>query len=152
MIIGIDPGLSGGMAVIEDDGTYVSAEQFGGDSDFAARLRAMNNGDYYAVVEKVHSMPGQGVASSFTFGRNVGFIHGALTALGIPWEAIAPQAWQRTLRVGKRGKDESKNAFKKMLLEAARKMFPQAGGAVTLKTCDALLLAEAYRRIRAGKA
>jgi crossover junction endodeoxyribonuclease RuvC len=49
----------------------------------------------YAVVEKVGSMPKQGVASTFKFGVAVGIIHGVLTALGVPLFYVTPQVWKR---------------------------------------------------------
>jgi len=52
-----------------------------------------------AIVEKVHSMPKQGVKAMFSFGQRLGEIEGMLLALGIPYELIAPQIWQKCLGV-----------------------------------------------------
>ena len=54
----------------------------------------------YAIIEKVHSMPKQGVASSFNFGMGYGMLRGALTALCIPHELITPQQWKKTILHG----------------------------------------------------
>ena len=50
-----------------------------------------------AMIEQVHSMPKQGVASSFKFGRHYGFLLGVLTALGIPYQTVTPQKWQKAM-------------------------------------------------------
>jgi len=50
-----------------------------------------------ACIESVHSFPGQGVASSFKFGRNFGFLIGLLTGLKIPYALVAPQTWQKKM-------------------------------------------------------
>ncbi len=48
----------------------------------------------FAAVERVHSMPGQGVASTFTFGLGYGRVLGALEALGVPTVLVEPRAWK----------------------------------------------------------
>jgi hypothetical protein len=53
-----------------------------------------------AAVELVHSMPRQGVASSFKFGMGYGVILGALAALDIPIVNVAPTAWTKYFGVG----------------------------------------------------
>ena len=50
-----------------------------------------------AWVEDVHSMPGQGVASTFKFGRSVGVVEGALSALGIPIRWVSPAKWKKAM-------------------------------------------------------
>lgn len=48
-----------------------------------------------AYVEKVNAMPGQGVTSMFTFGKNAGYIEGVLSANRIHYELIPPQRWKK---------------------------------------------------------
>ena len=50
-----------------------------------------------AVVEQVHSMPGQGVASTFTFGTNYGKVLGMLEAIGMPYVTVTPTKWQNEM-------------------------------------------------------
>jgi len=60
------------------------------------------------VLEKVHSMPGQGVASMFSFGRNFGQIEGVIrTTGGTPIRYITPQSWKKHHNLIKKGKDAS---------------------------------------------
>jgi hypothetical protein len=92
-----------------------------------------------AVIEKVHSMPGQGVHSTFKFGMGYGGLRMALIAAGIPFIEATPQAWQKELEIPPRKKTETKTQFKNRLKAMAQQLFP--GVDVTLKTADALLIA-----------
>lgn len=51
----------------------------------------------HVYVEAVHSMPKQGVASSFNFGHNVGTVMGVLGAMGLPHTLVTPQAWKKAM-------------------------------------------------------
>lgn len=109
-IIGIDPGAGGGVAVISPTiAKAVAMPRAGKAIDWCElaiildefRVHA-NQYDLSAIayVEKVHAMPKQGVSSSFTFGQNVGGIHGVLGALGIPMQLVTPQAWKKRVLAG----------------------------------------------------
>ena len=50
----------------------------------------------YLGIEKVHSMPNQGVSSTFTFGQRLGEIEGVLKTIGFKYELIPPQVWQKS--------------------------------------------------------
>lgn len=54
-----------------------------------------------AYVEAVHSMPRQGIASTFSFGVSYGVLRGVLAATGIPWTLVTPQEWGRLVRLPK---------------------------------------------------
>lgn len=69
----------------------------------------------FCVVEHVNAMPGQGVTSCFSFGRNFGFILGLLTAFRIPYELVRPQKWK---------KEFSCTSDKNTSIEVAQRMFP----------------------------
>ena len=69
--IGIDPGVSGAMAIRDDLGIYLF--KFDEEKYIDALKRAPAN--TICCLEHVHSMPKQGVASSFNFGMNFGWIH-----------------------------------------------------------------------------
>jgi hypothetical protein len=53
----------------------------------------------FAVVETPASMPGEGVVSSFTFGKNCGLIEGILYALGIKVFQTVPAVWKSQLNL-----------------------------------------------------
>ena len=119
-VIGIDPGISGAVAVFED-GVLMSivdmptVEVASGKSMkrhiSAAGLRYILEMDMYqkahVVIEKVGAMPSQGVTSMFNFGRSAGIIEGVVAALRMPYTYVTPAAW--TKAVGRAaGKDASR--------------------------------------------
>ena len=101
-IIGIDPGATGALVMLED-GTPVEWEEMPVVKiGSTTRVNAASVADFlhgslaaHVFVESVHSMPKQGVASSFNFGHNVGTIMGVLGALHIPYTLVTPQAWKK---------------------------------------------------------
>lgn len=101
-IVGIDPGATGAIVLLEDGqpiewidmpivkigaSTRVNAAAL---AEFLAQTEAT-----HTYVEAVHSMPKQGVASSFNFGHSTGTIMGVLGALGMPHTLVTPQAWKK---------------------------------------------------------
>ena len=99
-VCGIDPGKSGAIAFFfPDDPRLISAEDMplaGGEVDavtLAARLRQL--APTMAVIEAVHSMPGQGVSSSFAFGAAYGMARGVVLACGIPLHLVTPNRWKK---------------------------------------------------------
>ena len=100
------------------------------------RLYADGVTHWVAVIEKVHSMPGQGVASTFKFGMNYGQWIGILTALQIPYEMITPQKWMKHYGSMPKDKNERKYYIKAM----AKALYPKSGR-ITLATSDAILIA-----------
>lgn len=137
IIIGIDPGKSGGIAFIERSG--IRAEKMPDDAGIVEILQvAQANGEVMACMELVGGFAGQAQPGSamFKFGDGYGFIRGACQALGIPLELVRPQQWQKGLG----GLQGVKGVERKRALKAhAARLFPTAK--VTLSTCDALLIA-----------
>lgn len=147
--IGIDPGKSGGLVAIGDRDILIG-KMPATEHDIAAvfdRITCLSTETgtcMIAYIEKVHSMPKQGVTATFTFGMNYGFLRGVMVAYGIPFEEVTPQKWMGYFSI-KRKKDEPKTAFKRRLLGKAQNLFPHVNG-LTLATADALLIAEYCRR------
>lgn len=138
LYIGIDPGLSGGIAFIPDNGTPWAHKMPETDKDLMELFRdSINLSEPRALIELVHSSPQMGVKSAFTFGEGYGRLQMALTALGIPYERVRPQAWQKALGCMTKG---DKNVSKRR----AQELFPDIK--VTHSTADALLIAEYNRR------
>jgi len=144
--MGIDPGKSGGIAVVNGSRKSQSWKMPDTDSGMWDCIHEACSGKgVFACLEKVHAMPGQGVKSMFTFGENFGKMKMALTAAAVSYELVTPQAWQKKLGIPKRNtKSESKPQFKKRLKSVAEGLFPQ--GDVTMASADALLIAEYCRR------
>ena len=102
--IGIDPGLSGGIAFIPASGEPWAHKMPETDRDLIDLLRdSINLFDARATLEFVSSSPQMGVKSAFTFGEGYGRLQMALTALGVPYERVRPQAWQKAMGCLTRG-------------------------------------------------
>lgn len=104
IVIGIDPGAKGGVAVLEtttDGGLIVMTAEAAPVNAFELHQFGNRMGFFFgehrclAFLEKVHAMPKQGVSSMFTFGRNVGMWEGFLGCWGIKCETVEPQIWQK---------------------------------------------------------
>jgi len=111
LIIGIDPGLSGAVGVLDHNGTTAVFDMPVADRSVSGRLLWLALKDRHialAVVEKVGSMPGQGVASTFRFGRAAGVVDGVLGALGVPTQYVSPAVWKRHFGLLKKPKDASR--------------------------------------------
>ncbi|MGB6326848.1 MAG: hypothetical protein WBG11_14035 [Methylocella sp.] len=103
-ICGIDPGLGGAIAFyLPDAPDRVIAEDMpvaAGMVDcatLAGRIRRM--GPALAIVERVASMPKQGVSSTFKFGTAYGAVIGTLAALETRTSLVTPQTWKKHFRL-----------------------------------------------------
>ena len=148
-VLGIDPGVGGGLAVIDINTHEVidvtsMPETLTDISDFVEKYKDAD----CAYIEKVHSMPKQGVASTFTFGQFYGYVQMAVTCHKIRCIDVLPTKWQQALGV-KTMKDEGYSEHKRRLKGKAQQLFPKAK--VTLKNADALLIAEYGRMKEIGK-
>ena len=139
--IGIDPGVSGGIAVVSDTGTLLSVSKMPEtERDLYEHLGALSffAGGLKATLEYVRAMPKMGAASMFQFGRGYGAIRMALVARDIPFDEATPLKWQNAMGCLTHG---DKNISKRR----AQELFP--GVKVTHANADALLIAEYARRL-----
>lgn len=147
MLIAIDPGKSGAIAVQNEAGTFVfpMREQ---ESDIVAHIKSLKECDSVnpieVIIEKVGGFTGRPQPGSrmFTFGRGVGVIIGALCALGIPFREVRPQEWQKVAGLGS-SKGMTPPQWKRHLKDEATKRFPHLKP--TLKTADAILMLSWFR-------
>jgi crossover junction endodeoxyribonuclease RuvC len=164
--IGIDPGSHGYIVVLDENGDHVTdlAIEDSTDQDIARLFHTLGEVKCVAAMEKVHSMPGQGVATTFAFGQNVGFLHGMLAAFQIPYTLVTPQKWQKamwisddmvfTVRKDKHGEDKRQVAPKPTSINAATRLFPTTDLRKSDRArnphdgkCDALLIALYAKRM-----
>jgi hypothetical protein len=153
--LGIDPGLSGGMAVVTAHGPLLATFPFAKATNHEIAETLEEWSRRYrprAVLEKVGAMPGQGVCAMFTFGVSYGFLQGLLTAFQIPFIDVRPQKWQQRLSISPRKKTEGKPEFKKRLQAKAHQRWPSRIKELTLATSDAALIAEYLRLEEVGDA
>lgn len=106
-ILGIDPGIEGAWAVLDSFGHLVST----GDLPLAGEgTKRMVSApllaailDHHAIseafIERVGSMPGQGVSSMFRFGQAIGTINGVLGARHVPIRYVAPAVWKKHFKL-----------------------------------------------------
>lgn len=113
-ILGLDPGINGGLAVFHDGvlsetlamPTVDMPTSKAGKSKvrrvsphlLALALRKMLPLDA-AYVEVVGPMARQGLGSTFTFGHGYGLAEGVVVGLEIPMSGLYPQEWRRLARV-----------------------------------------------------
>ena len=142
-IIGIDPGISGAIAVLDSSGDLIAhtampvyqpakASRVNA-AALSAFLEPYTNS--HAILEQVGAMPGQGVASMFSFGHSAGVIEGVLAALCISYELVTPQTWKKHFKLNGKPKDAGR--------ALAQRFYPSAplGRKKDGGLADALLLA-----------
>ena len=95
--IGIDPGKSGAFAVLDDQHSIIYLELFTDWTNARHKLYPFSASNTFATLELVHAMPRQGVVSMFSFAENYGAWQGLLHGLGIPFQFVTPQRWQKTV-------------------------------------------------------
>jgi hypothetical protein len=146
-VIGIDPGLSGGIAAIINGVPYAWPMPVAGKELDLAAIRDLirSSGPGLAVVEKVGSMPGQGLSSTFKFGMGYGAIQGILTAMDIPIELVTPQRWKGRVLAGTKKDKDAAVAYCRRAFPTVPLVLPRCRKAHD-GMADALCLAEMGRR------
>jgi crossover junction endodeoxyribonuclease RuvC len=102
IVIGIDCGQKGGIAILEPDQARGYPMPLAGKEVDAREIAGLFGGyrDALVIVEKVGSMPKQGVSSTFKFGVNYGRVLGVIEALGMRYQLVTPQAWKKVVLAG----------------------------------------------------
>lgn len=158
LYVGIDPGKSGGLAVLDDTGKLVAAEGMPGTTNevlSTMKLVTRMRGDRSRVrvcIEKVGGFTGRVGAGGgfvargshmFEFGRSTGWAEMAAAAVGaVEVTTVMPAVWQAAvgMKPRRRGEGgESDGEWKNRLKGRAAELFP--GADITLKKADALLIA-----------
>ncbi len=151
VVIGIDPGKLGGIAVLDTSGSVVMVSPM---PDTPMEIHALLNeyaNDSVCYMENVgHGVPNQSSKATAVFARHCGHLDMALIALGIPTNTITPNKWEKSYQLGS-SRGIPKTKWKNKLKAKAQQLFPQLGKQITLKTCDALLLAEYGRKSELGQ-
>ena len=152
--IGIDPGKTGGVAVISEDGKVMvsiempvtSTKEI--NSAYLYALFTSIKEETFCVIEKSQSMPKQGVKSTFSYGVGYGEVRAVLKASLTPFQEVAPATWKKEFNLIKKAKMDS--------CDTAQKLFPSESflterGRMMDGKAEALLLAEYARRLSCRK-
>jgi len=148
IVVGIDPGISGGIAVVNSYkvsgvlDVIKMPETIADLSEYFRKLQVRFPGDYAVYLEKVSGMPHQSLRSTWTFARNIGQIEGVVSALGYRLLEVPPRVWQGTLKCLSKG---DKNVTK----AKAQALYPNTK--ITHAIADALLIAHYGWRVEYGQ-
>ncbi len=151
IVIGIDPGSSGALAALRDDGAYlahlvmptikVGTKTRVNGAAVSAFIRGLMEqhptAPLHCYLEQVGSMPGQGVSSMFTFGHAAGLVEGVVTGAGLPITLVTPQAWKKS--AGLIGSDKDAARSRAIQLFPALRALDAKGKGQAL--ADAILIA-----------
>lgn len=104
MILGVDPGFSGGCAILSTGGEVQHAcimplvakvLDFVSVSELIERFHVT-----HCFLEKAQSFPKQGVVSSFNYGKHFGHIEATIAMLKVPYTLVTPSVWTKELHQG----------------------------------------------------
>ena len=155
-IIGIDPGLSGGVRIINKAGVATQSMAMPTVKLGKKNVLDLKSLNYIihdhkpctVVIEAQQAMPKQGVSSMFSIGKGFGQLEGLCVGLDVPYHIIRPREWQKEMFTGL-PKGNTKDHSKLI----AQRLFPH----ITFKKSDrcinihdgmtdAILIAEYGRR------
>ena len=145
--IGIDPGKSGAMAVIWRDKTLQpTLIPYTGSLCYKVNFDDLAAHGVRIVVERLFARPGKlsSAKANFELGRCMGELETMLAMVGLPFQEVTPQAWQKEFGI---------SGDKQTHIDCVKRLFP----GVSLKRsekcvkdfdgyADALLMAEYARR------
>lgn len=124
--LGIDPGLDGGIAFLEDGGKIAVAKTptIGGKEydiqGMKTLLVRVSKSQSIATIENQISMPGQGLTSTLQTGKGFGIWLGLLAGLNIPYQVISARQWQVKLFTGVKASLDTKDKSEIV----AKRLFP----------------------------
>ena len=153
-IIGIDPGLSGGIAILDDlkiynifDMPIMSEGKKNKNQLNSAQLvniinkHVLKKENTFVIVEQVSAMPGQGVTSMFNFGQTFGSIKGICAALGLPIFYVRPAKWKKHFELINSSKDASRTKVIEMYPSISSRLAKKKD----VNKAEAILIARYFR-------
>ena len=157
IVVGIDPGLSGAIAILENNKVLnifdmpVMAEGKKNKRQLnSAQLvniikdNTKPDAEIAVVVEQVNAMPGQGVTSMFNFGQTFGAIKGVCAALELPIFFVRPSKWKKHFELINSSKDSSRTK----VIEMYPSLSSQLAKKKDVNKSDAILIARFYTETR----
>ena len=157
IVIGIDPGLSGAIAILEnnkvlnifDMPVMAEGKKNKRQLNSAQLVSIIKDGtkpesEIAVVVEQVNAMPGQGVTSMFNFGQTFGAIKGVCAALELPIFFVRPSKWKKHFELINSSKDSSRTK----VIEMYPSLSSQLAKKKDVNKSDAILIARFYTETR----
>ena len=147
--IGIDPGKSGGIVMIDDKTNKIEVKKYPDSVHNMALMFALMIGEtpssrIIVIIEKVWARPHDGRSSVFKFAQNYGQWEGIVNSHEIIPHHISPQMWMKAMDCPKKlSKIDRKNYLK----ELAKKKYPDEIKKIILATADAVLIADYAKNI-----
>ena len=153
IIIGVDPGISGAISILEnnkilevyDTPTMIERKKNKRQINSAQvtniiKERLNKEKKVVVVVEQVNAMPGQGVTSMFNFGQSFGVIKGICAALSLPIYFVRPTKWKKHFNLIKTNKDASRTKVIEVYPEISSKLSRKKDS----NKADAILIARYF--------
>jgi len=152
VIIGVDPGLTGGLAAISSEWhprlapmpTIGKQIDFGQLSEWLRLYGVVSGGQVF--LERAQAFPKMGRSACFNYGASYWGVQAICACLKIPCTLVPPAKWHRALVVGRDGDPKMR------ALQTVMRLFPDVdliigkGKKPHQGVVDALLIAEWGRR------
>ena len=164
-VVGIDPGITGAVVVLDDSGdlqralrTPILIVKGKKAYDLQMMREVLRKAHYEAEkeggsamvgIEKVHSLPRDGRVGAFRFGTGYGMWRGLLSGLFLPYTEITPQRWQARMLAGHPRGDQTKTSA--VLVSKGRWPHIPIEVKADWGMADAALIAEYTRREHKGE-
>jgi hypothetical protein len=127
-IIGIDPGLTGAIAILSPAGDLERLADLpvirdgklswiDGGRLQSLLIDALTGRPARAIVERVQAYPKQGISSAFNFGVGFGSVLSILQARHLSIELVTPSTWKKAMGL---------SSDKRASLDKARLLYPTA--------------------------
>lgn len=160
-LLGVDPGLNGGLAVLDERGALVAVGRMPlmrcdlADGTKRSRVDAgmvatfaREHAVTQSIIEEVNAF-GMGATSAFSFGRDCGAVYGVLAALNLSPVWVDPKKWKGFLgllcpKKPGESKEEHKRLLKHLAIVRAQAMFPGAAKDMAHDGCAEASLIAAY--------
>lgn len=158
-IIGIDPGLSGGICFLSNSNclifkipthNIIKNDKNKKDYDVKSIYRLISanidSRNCFIFQELTHAMPGNGGVSMYSFGRGNGILEGISSCFDVSYNLVTPQAWKKLYpeisELKKNNPDildrsKIKKMHKQKAIDIVKNLFPDKSSEIC-KTCDGL--------------
>tara|TARA_Y100000992_G_scaffold282389_1_gene230869 strand:- start:101 stop:592 length:492 start_codon:yes stop_codon:yes gene_type:complete len=157
-IIGIDPGLSGAIAILDDlkisdmfdmpvmpEGKKNKKQLNSAQLVKIIKRHILSNDNTFVIVEQVSAMPGQGVTSMFNFGQTFGAIKGICASLNLPIFYVRPAKWKKHFDLINSSKDASRTKVIEMYPSISERLSKKKD----VNKADAILIARYFKECKA---